>query len=196
MRTAQSQNLIIDDSTSYKKGLYKTFEEFKTNSPSIPLTQEVISSNVVWTDVLHLVMYGLKNNPVYYLKIEKEETKKIGFIWGFCDGKNVYVNREFNTFSGKLVFNPQSKFFKMLYFGRYCYFITGQQTPLGFSPGAIGLDINSGNIFELTSSKTKKIISKDKELLNEYNNDLSKEDLNFKYLKLYSEKHKDEIKRK
>jgi hypothetical protein len=188
MQFAHSQKLIIDDGTVLKRGIYKTFEEFKINSPSIPLDFEIVSAD---TGVL------------FRLKIEKEITDAFGVVWGFCDGKNAYINLDFNM-SKKRIFRPVSEFSKITYLGRYCYYRT-------YQPGgglvfrellAMIIDINSGeelclncaiNFGFISQSSFKKILTKDSELWDAYKGDKSKEDLFLKYIKKYSERHMDEV---
>jgi hypothetical protein len=188
MQFANSQKLIIDDGVPLKKGIYKTFDEFKNNSPSFSLDFEIVSAD---TGVL------------YRLKIDKEKTDLLGVVWGFCDGKNSYINLDYNM-SKKRIFRPVSEFSKITYLGRYCYFRTYQPgTSLVFRDLlAMVIDINSGeelclncaiNFGFISQSSFKKILTKDSELWSEYKNDKSKEDLFLKYIKKYSERHKDEV---
>ena len=187
IQLAHSQILIINDSLNLKKGIYKTFEEFRYNSPPIPLDYEIVYIN----------------ENIANLKIDKEKTKFYGAVWGFCDGKNVYINRDFNM-SGKRVLNPDSQFNKILFIGRYCYFLTYPDANVlvyrQYLPYAI--DFNSGdelclncepNFLFIKESQFKKIISRDPKLWQEYKNDKSGEDLFLKYIKIHSERYKDEI---
>ncbi len=197
-----SQKLIVDDPLDLKKGLYKSFDEFRNNSPSIPFEWEIqwgifdysISGAGSISGALAQIAHS---DTLYKLKIDKEKTTEIGTIWGFCDGKSVYINREFSPFSGKVIFKPDSKFYKLLYIGRYCYFscaYPGSLTVQYFHL-EIGIDLNSGKLLEINKKLVKKILSRDEELTQLYINDKSNENLNYKYLKLFSEKHKDEIER-
>jgi hypothetical protein len=186
---AHSQKTIINDSLNLKKGIYKTFDEFRYNSPSIPLEFEVINLDKGYT---------------YNLKIDKDKTKYFGVVWGFCDGKDIFINMDVDM-SRKKVFNPDSYFSRLLYVGRYCFFLTypARSSNIFFSqyyPFAI--DFNSGkelclncepNFWFIKESQFKKIVSRDPELWQEYKNDHSREDLFYKYIKLYSEKYSDEI---
>lgn len=188
MQPASSQKLIIDKGVVLKQGLYKTYDEFRNNSPSIPLDFEIVSADT---------------GVCYRLKIEKEKADQIGVIWGFCDGKNAYINWDFNM-SRKRIFRPESEFCKITYLGRYCYFRM-------YQPGAglifrallaMVIEINTGeelclncdiNFGFIKQSQFKKILTKDSELWGEYKNDKSKEDLFLKYIKIYSERYGDEV---
>jgi len=75
--TVTGQNLIINDSV-YKDGIYRTFEEFKHNKPSIEFNYNVIVKSRG---------YGLSNLadqvPFYKIMINKKEGKSIGKVFGF-----------------------------------------------------------------------------------------------------------------
>jgi hypothetical protein len=199
MQVAYTQNLIVDDSNSLKKGIYKTYKEFKFNAPSIPLDYNIQSELILYTNLMQSATYKHRDT-CYNLIIEKAKTEEIGPIWGFCDGKNAYINRETSITSGKVIFKPYSKFYKILFIGRYCYFSLAYRSGGGFTYGILAIDFNTGELLELNKKKLKKYISKDEKLLQDYNNDESwksgTDSTCFRFLKLYSEKHKDEIVRK
>jgi len=188
-----SQKLIVDDTLNLKKGIYKTFNEFRENSPSIPLEYEIVRVNDI----------------AYQLKIGKEETEHYGAIWGFCDGKAVYVNLDFDM-SGRNRFRPYSYYGILQNIGRYCYFPFPQvaYTNLnamiinGRNPLPYVVDFNNGKLLCLNcdmnagflkQSHFKKILTRDPELWTIYKNDKSKEDLFLKYIKIFSERYSDEI---
>jgi hypothetical protein len=201
-----SQELIIDEGVVLKKGIYKTYEEFKNNAPSIPLEWDIQSGifnySIAGSNTGGVTTQMAYNDTVFKLTIEKPATKEIGTVWGFCDGRNTYINREFSLTSGKVIFKPDSKFFKILYLGRYCYF--GSAYPSGPNNNYIHLncaiEFNSGELIEVNKKQVKKIISNDEELLIEYNNekfwDSRSDSICFQFLKRYSEKHENEIKSK
>lgn len=195
MQMIYSQNLIVDNNTTLKKGMYKTFEEFRTNSPSISLDYEI--------KPVHLIMETfLYNDIVYQLGIDNDKAKEIGDIWGFCDGKDVYINMLFKLMSLKKVFKPGSQFDKIINLGRYCSFVSVQPVPNSVNLGhsIYYLDFNTGKEMPLDKSTLKKILSKDKELSENFKNekflDKTSDETFIKYLRLYSERHVDEIKRK
>jgi hypothetical protein len=193
-----SQNLIIEDTNTLKKGIYKTFEEFKNNSPSIPLEFEILSGKILYGGL------NIHNDTLYNLKVDKDKAQEIGLIWGFCDGKYAYINmqptmkRSKTTGNNIKVFKPYSQFDKILFLGRYCYFNTGQIGSNSVYPQhwVCAIDFNTGKEIYLDNSSLKELISKDKQLLEEFKNEklFSDKDLvYYKYLSLYSQKHKDEI---
>lgn len=191
MQLANSQKLIIDAGTVLKRGIYMTYDEFKYNSPSMPLDFEIIDVDA---------------GQYYNLKADKEKFNQIGVVWGFCDGNNTFINRDFNM-SRKRIFRPQSQFNKILYLGRYSYFLTlstirhiDQLNTFQYLPYVI--EFNTGeelclnceiNFGFIKQSQFKKILTKDSELWVEYKSDKSKEDLFLKYIKIYSERYRDEV---
>lgn len=190
---AHSQKLITDDSLNLKKGIYKTFDEFRSNSPSIPLDYEIIKVNDI----------------AFQLKIDKEKTDYYGAIWGFCDGKKVYINLDFDM-SGRSRFRPYSYFGILQNIGRYCYFLFPQVAYTNINAMIINgrnplphvVDINNGKVLCLNcdmnagflkQSHFKKILTHDPDLWTIYKNDKSNGDLFLKYIKIFCEKYSDEI---
>jgi hypothetical protein len=193
-----SQNLIVDDNVTLKKGIYKTFEEFKNNSPSIPLEYEILSGKIVYAG------FEIHNDTLYNLKVDKDKANEIGLIWGFCDGKHAYINmqptmkRDKKTKNNIKVFKPFSQFDKIFFIGRYCYFTTGQYGGNSIYPQhwVCVLDFNTGKEIYLDNKTLKELISKDEQLLEEFKNEklfADKDLIYYRYLSLYDQKHKDEI---
>lgn len=192
MQMAYSQNLVIDNNITLKRGIYKTYEEFKNNSPAVPLEYEIKAVRLIMESQLY-------NDIVYQMEIDKDKAREIGDVWGFCDGKFVYINMQFKVMTPKKVFKPGSQFDKLLYLERYCCFISVQ--PI-FNSVELGhyfyaLDFNTGKEIVINKDALKKIISKDEGLLEDFKNekflDKYSDDTYIKYLRLYSERHKDEI---
>ena len=78
----QEKQIPILTDTVYKKGVFKTYEEFKQNRPSIPAFVAFYSTP---TDLL-------------YTKDEKGDTTCIKDFWGFSDGKQLFINQASNFF--------------------------------------------------------------------------------------------------
>ena len=64
------------------KGAYRTFEEFKTNSPSEKIFE--IAKD--------------KKNDIFYIRDSSGKNTVTRNIWGYCDGKNVFINSINNYF--------------------------------------------------------------------------------------------------
>jgi hypothetical protein len=77
----QQLNVPIITAKSYQRGVYKTFEEFKMNTPSI-------------------VNYEIKNDKltdILFVRDDKGEYP-VRNVWGFCDGSRLYINSANNYF--------------------------------------------------------------------------------------------------
>ena len=197
----QSQDTLFYFSTIKVKGIYKTFEEFRKNAPSISFSNaiEYSEEETVYEGNLPIAKFNCDS----IVPCEKKTP-----IWGFCDGTTVYVSRS-STFDKKNVYD------KVRYIGRYLYYQCsannsghGTNTGPGSSSGGYtmggsrtnallekGVDINTGVTFELSIPKMTKILGDDKLLLAEFKKQNKKEHkLNY-YLKKYAEKHKEQIKK-
>lgn len=80
----------IYNCTHLKKGFYRNYKEFINNSPSKNLDFIVLPIYKGQTDS---TVVGAK-----YKAVDSSELKVYN-LWGFCDGKDVYVNYSGNTFS-------------------------------------------------------------------------------------------------
>jgi len=166
--TTQSQCLIVNES-KYKAGIYKSFEEFKYNNPSIEYNYDIISS-VRRSGMLS----SSSSTSTYRIAITKEIGKSIGRVFGFCDGENVYIN-----FANPNL-GPKTDFFKIECFGRYCYFKEVNNYSSGpYNTSSIAIvenviDINSGKVIAINKKSLQKLIANDDELLNEFKNDSHK----------------------
>jgi len=208
--TVNGQNLIIND-TIFREGIYKTFEEFKHNRPSMEFNYNVITKS-------H--RYGLSNEevqvPFYKIMINKKEGKSIGKIFGFCDGKTVYINDN----SPRL--GPDTEFSKIEYFGKYCYFkyVKNRKVEKQKSRAERNMDnaknifisnnvkrimnasttvtegrlvekilnIESGEVISLSTKVLRELIANDKELLNEFNKESQRGKKLMQYLIRYLDK--------
>jgi len=88
----QRYDFPVYNSNHYKKGVYKTFEEFKMNMPSLP---DFEFKRGAMGDIIYIT-----DNNVTYPSRE---------VWGYCDGENIYIN------SG-------DKYSKLVRAGNYFYF--------------------------------------------------------------------------
>ena len=75
-------DLPILNGTAYKKGIYKTFDEFKNNSPSIK------NYEVVYKGKNDVLRGQEEDGPFHTIKN----------AWGFCDGTNLYICSSDNFF--------------------------------------------------------------------------------------------------
>ncbi len=71
----QKYNFPIYTCSEYKKGVYKNFDEFKMNTPSL-VDFDFMKGEL--GDILNIK----EDNKIYVARD----------VWGFCDGKNLYIN--------------------------------------------------------------------------------------------------------
>ncbi|MDB5257296.1 MAG: hypothetical protein JWM14_1991 [Chitinophagaceae bacterium] len=185
------------------KGIYKSFEEFRRNAPSIPLTNGTLIEYDVEESLYQKDIPVAKLNCDSVMPCEKKTP-----IWGFCDGTSVFISREPK-------FDKNITYDKVVYMGRYMYYqyihkstASATNTGPGSSTGGYvmggaraktvvdkAIDINTGETFELSNPKILKILGNDKVLLAEFNKQKHKEQKQVQYLIKYSEKHKEQIKK-
>lgn len=208
--TVNSQNLIIND-TIFREGIYRTFEEFKYNKPSIEFNYNLITKSR---------RYGLSNEegevPFYNIMINKKEGKSIGKIFGFCDGKTVYINEN----SSRL--GPDTEFSKIEYFGNYCYFkyVKNRKVDKQKSRAERNMDnpkniyisnnvkrimnasttvtegrlvekiinIESGEVISLSTKVLRELIANDKDLVDAFNKESQRSQKLMQYLIRYLDK--------
>ena len=208
--TVNGQNLIVND-TIFKEGIYMTFEEFKYNKPSIEFNYNVITKS-------H--RYGLSNEegqvPFFNVMISKKEGKSIGKIFGFCDGKTVFINDN----SPRL--GPDVEFSRIEYFGKYCYFkyVKNHKVDKQKSRAERNMDnpknifisnnvkrimnasttvtegrliekiinIESGEVISLSTKVLRQLIADDKELLDAFNKESQRSQKLMLYLIKYLDK--------
>lgn len=114
----------------------------------------------------------------------------MGTVFGFCDGKHVYINELLPRLG------PKTDFCKIEYLGRYCYyedihcmmFYNGPTTNENCSLDEKIIDIESGEVIRLDKKTLREIIADDTELLNEFNDELNKNKRIKDYLIKYLER--------
>lgn len=192
---ANCQELIIDENVVLKKGIYKDFDEFKHNNPSIPFNYEIISTTKGYGPL------NIMQHKVYRLNIERSDARDIEKVFGFCDGTHVFVNIE----RPNLKINTD--FDSIQFLGLYCYFKSVESVTFPVpGPGIVtatvtslrekAIDINKETIFNLTDKSLKEILENDEKLLYMYVEEGIYDDKLKDYLIRYSKKHlKDQISR-
>ncbi|MBC7485839.1 MAG: hypothetical protein H7282_03715 [Cytophagaceae bacterium] len=185
------------------KGIYKSFEEFRTNAPSIPLSDRIVITYENEESLYQKDVPIAKLNCDSIMPCEKKTP-----IWGFCDGTSVYISRETK-------FDKNITYDKVVYLGRYMYYqyiikssASTSSTGPGSSTGGYtmggarsktvvdkAIDINTGETFELSNNKIIKVLKDDKVLSAEFAKHKHKEKVQVQYLIKYAEKHKEQIKK-
>jgi hypothetical protein len=143
--TLDGRDSYILNYSTYKKGIYKTFEEFKYNRPSI-------------TD--NFIFDGKR---LYITDKATGRTKKVrkGEVWGLSNGSRIFVRH--------------NKYNEILFMGRYCFFIErGTRIFFSFSTippmiipipypykDELIINFNTGNTYVLSKAVVKEILQKD-----------------------------------
>ena len=119
---AQISTTKIYNTTELKKGFYKSYQEYLNNSPSIfedfkttYFTVSNANKTIIQADYLLL-----------------DETQTTGKVWGFCDGKDVFV-RYTTSLLG------YGKFWKVGYNGVMPFFYYNQSQTRAAGPGLMML---------------------------------------------------------
>ena len=175
----KSRDNYIINTTAYNKGIYKTFEEFKYNRPSIVDNYTFDKKNLWLTD----------RQTGKLKKLKKRE------IWGFCDGSKIFV--------------AWHKYDEILEKGRYCYFKEkGTRIVFVFSAfppmilpiplpykDELIINFNTGKTFLLSKRLLKKILtSDDNVLLTEFKKEPQKGKKLLEYIIKYNDRNVSKIK--
>jgi hypothetical protein len=182
---AQSaSNILADrrdyilDATVYRGGVYKTFEEFKHNSPSITESYTIGKKAILITDITGKVR-----------KLKKHE------VWGYSDGSRIFVKwRKFN----ELVEIGRYCYFKETG-TRMTYAVSG--IPLMIIPvptpykHEVIVNFNTGRSYRLTKKLMKEILkADDPELLEMFTKERGKGKKLFDYIVKYNDRNAARIK--
>lgn len=173
-----SEDYILN-ARAYKKGVYRTFEEFKYNQPSI-VDDYVIGKKAIWVT---------NKNSGKHKKLKSDQT------WGYSDGSRIFVKR--------------NKFNELVEKGRYCYFKErGTRffyaiTPIPFMIVPIPtpyndeviINFNTGHRYRLTKKLMKEILeTDDSELLAMFQTEQNKKKKFFDYIVKYNDRNASRIK--
>ena len=183
---AFAQYPIITD-TEKKPGVYKDYEEFKNNSPSLKLDYQIISDEIKISEVTSI--------KVYALAIPKKESREIGSVFGFCDGKRIFMV----STEGSVLPNDLHKFvfFKVEYLGKYVVFDAVQNNTeftmssedgtmkmggMNQTKKTLFFNFETGEITTLTKNSLKEILSDRPAMLEKFKKQANKNDYLKKYL--------------
>ena len=166
--------------TKKEDGVYKTFIEFRTNSPSIKGTLKITNHKI---------------------KLLNEQTNKFVNIresyWGACLNDTVYVFLD----DPHTAQSPHIYTLDLL--GRYCYFsdygVYTTMTPgLAWNSSSYKaeyvININNGIIYKIDKKLMREILSKDPNLLNEFEAESNKRQVFKKYIEIINTKRTGDIK--
>ena len=172
----KSKEDYIINTTSYTKGIYKSFIEFKYNSPSLTLPFTFDKHNV-W------MVEGDK----------KSERLKKDDYWGFSDGEKIYIrwNRNYELLEkGRYCYFVAKE-------------INLGVGTIGFVPlivplpdtDALIINFNNGKVFEVGKGLLEGILEiDDQELLEQYRQEKQRSKKIREYIVLYNDRNKDKVK--
>ncbi|WP_339887480.1 hypothetical protein [uncultured Flavobacterium sp.] len=155
-----SQYPILKDST-LKAGIYKDYKELRENSPSVQLLGGIKTETIKYN-----TNGSLEYLNTYYIDVEGKKAREIGDVFGFSDGKNVFITSDYATKINK------NEFYKLDFINRYSYFYATESSQVLDIQMNVRvektLNLETGEILKLTNSSLKNIISDDKELLEKF----------------------------
>ena len=167
---AFAQYPILNDSIK-NPGIYRTFEEFKNNHPSIVMNFKIASEEVKYGSI------GFRKTlTAYGLDFSAKMGENIGPIFGFCDGKSFFVVSKTPTLSHYL------SFFKIEHLSQYCVFKYTYESVLAVAAvymltgGTRILDLKTGESVNLNKKNLKKIIKTNPEISAQFEKEADPDD--------------------
>lgn len=210
-------NYEILKTEQYIPGFYRTYEEFVNNSPSVDdvqiFTQE---EQLEFKNIIAYDMLQIKNREHISPKKYRE---KLDRMWGFSDGKNIFVNNK--------SLHDADFFSKIETKGPYCYFLSLEtersasflEVVMTIAGGAVGtalarnisigvsysykintkygqayvLKLENQKIVTVNVSSMAFMLRSDSETINAYKDERkrNKRAIKLKYLQLYNERNTD-----
>jgi hypothetical protein len=172
--------VYLQNSNKYQPGVYRNFEEMKYNNPSAPIQYKVYSS---------VLKIGLGPNAeqvtLYQLDLTRSQAKELGKLFGFSDGKNLYIEQ-------KEGIGLRKDFIKIENYGKYGYFEDVIHILIGTTIIPVNtlnlIDMNSGEIILIDKKQLKELLKDDPTLLEEFNNEAHKDKKLKDFLIRYLEK--------
>jgi hypothetical protein len=169
----------------FNDGVYKTFQEFKNDSPSVKkfiIKKLAPYSNPNYIQLEYICTDSLKSTGNCDIKD----------VWGYANKGDIYIAHNYYAY-----------YFKLMVVGALCHFsgltgyesgINANQMTLGFGNDAdyqqFMLDFETGEIEVFNYKKFSAfLLSHDSELYNELQKQKKKKKLIFKYLLKYNERH-------
>jgi hypothetical protein len=159
--------IYLQNENNLKAGIYKNFEEMKYNNPSGEFVYRVTTKSKKYNqDQLYL----------YSIDIDKRKARSIGKVFGFSDGKNVYINENSPSLG------PSTEFVKVEFMDRYYYYENIQPIVIPTGTTVVTVlklvqkvkDMNTGEVTILNNKSLKELIAGNPQLLNEYDNESQK----------------------
>ena len=174
-RLLDPSQIKILSAETFQAGFYCGIEDFRENSPTIPWTEYPRRSN---TENPSFSSYEVTFESI---DLHRKEAKDIGRIFGFCDGKSIYLhcNMQLGFYKKLPRLFRGSKFAKIEFIGQYAYYesLYYFYVPGKENTGAIQkfahlerriLDLTSGESIRLTRKQLLKFLAEDTELFQNF----------------------------
>lgn len=196
-----SQELITNNS-SLQSGFYRDYSEMKTNNPNIKKTYSVKEGREYTGGFM-----GIRPKINYYrFKITRKEAKEVGAIFGYSDGKNIYIRpglRGDNALERRFRLSRERRanFRELEIIGKYGYYQDLFKYTTGLKLNIedhtiidhvfVFIDFENDNFIQMNYKRVKILLKKDRELWKKFKNDSKKRKNISKYIKEYIIKNKD-----
>ncbi len=168
----------------FNDGIYKTFQEFKADSPSI--RQFTIERPNPYSDPNYI-----KIKFVCPDSVKNKGNCEVKDLWGYVKNGDVYIAHSYYAY-----------YFKLMVIGSLCHFagltegqsMDANQMAMGFAVESqyqqYMLDFETGNVIAFNYKNFSAfLLAHDKELYDELKNQKKKKKIIFKYLLKYNERH-------
>jgi hypothetical protein len=183
--TSAQVGTSVYDTHQYKKGIYKTFQEFRANNPSITGTISVKNRTPA------AQVYLLSAPDVLNLVDSTGKEQKVKKYWGYSDGASIYIK--------------DNGLNKLEEIGYYCLYrihsitsvppnrATGgmvfENTPPPTADKRV-LNLVTGDAYDLTMFNMRKyILSQDTALLREFNEDKQNKNRLVYYIQKFNQRN-------
>ncbi len=186
----QSDTLVNDilKTQVFRKGVYRTFEEFRTNSPSITSNyyiEERTGAQEYWLNKDNKKVRILNEHSGKY---EKEED----YIWGYCDGDNIYVLYALDDYSSenfcKLIVRGKFSVFMYQGYGNAAtYWLLRMKM---YMTKEFFFDIDKGEFKKLNNVNLEKMLKINTALYNRFTFEPNKKALRYEYIKVLNNLYK------
>lgn len=191
--SAYGQYPLLEKENQFKPGIYKNLKELQENAPSVQLNSD---TNI--KSKKHTETFSRHESVQYFLKMKKRKYKEIGFIFGFCDGKQVYISS-----AQPERFWARKPFYALELQGRYNFIAKREygdsfmMTPTPVAGGGMAMtpsgggrtvnfymfDMNTGEFLPVSKKSLKKELVQYPDLLNQYKDDKNRNGKTARYIK-------------
>jgi hypothetical protein len=169
----------------FNDGVYKTFQEFKNDSPSV--VKFVIKKPFPYSDPNYIQLEYVKHDSS-----GNKDSSDVKDVWGYCNKGTVYISHSYYSY-----------YFKLMVIGALCHFsgLTGYDTGINANQMTLGLstdsdyqqfmlDFETGEIQVFNYKKFSAFLkSHDNELYSQLMKQKKKRKIIFSYLLKYNERH-------